>query len=73
MGQPIASSKGFKFTKVLQNATTPDGEKIVWDKETMFEWLANPKAFLKGTSMAFPGFKKEKDRADVVAYLGSLK
>jgi cytochrome c2 len=27
---------------------------------------------VKGTSMAFPGFKKETDRADVIAYLHSL-
>ena len=38
----------------------------------MFKWLENPKEMVKGTSMAFPGFKKETDRADVVAYLKSL-
>ena len=27
---------------------------------------------VKGTSMAFPGFKKPADRADVVAYLNSI-
>ena len=27
---------------------------------------------VKGTSMAFPGFKKEADRSDVIAYLNSL-
>ena len=29
--------------------------------------------YIKGTSMAFPGFKKEQDRADVVAYLNTCK
>ncbi|EOD12263.1 putative cytochrome c, partial [Emiliania huxleyi CCMP1516] len=37
--------------------------------QTMFDYLANPKKYIKGTNMAFPGFKKEKDRADCVAYL----
>jgi len=27
---------------------------------------------VKGTSMAFPGFKKETDRIDVIAYLHTL-
>ena len=27
---------------------------------------------VKGTSMAFPGFKKETDRNDVIAYLNTL-
>ena len=27
---------------------------------------------VKGTSMAFPGFKKETDRADVIAYLHAI-
>ncbi len=35
--------------------------------------LVNPKKYIKGTNMAFPGFKKEKDRADVVAYLNTMK
>eukprot|EP00962_Isochrysis_galbana_P047130 scaffold19170_cov129-Isochrysis_galbana.AAC.2 len=28
-------------------------------------YLENPKKYIKGTNMAFPGFKKEQDRADV--------
>ena len=39
----------------------------------MFSFLTSPKGFIKGTSMAFQGFKKEQDRADVVAYLNTLK
>jgi len=31
--------------------------------------LENPKKYIKGTKMAFPGFKKEEERAAVVAYL----
>ena len=38
-----------------------------------FDYLANPKKYIKGTNMAFPGFKKEQDRADVVAYLNTMK
>jgi cytochrome c2 len=37
------------------------------------DYLENPKKYIKGTNMAFPGFKKEQDRADVVAYLNTMK
>ena len=66
MGKPAATSGGFKFTKAIKTAD------ITWDKESMFAWLENPKAFVKGTSMAFQGFKKEQDRNDVIAYLSTL-
>ena len=59
-------SKGYKFTDKLTKSD------ITWDKESMFAWLANPKELVKGTSMAFPGFKKDKDRNDVIAYLMTL-
>ena len=39
----------------------------------MFDYLAAPKKYVKGTNMAFPGFKKESDRANVVAYLNAQK
>ena len=45
----------------------------VWSDENLFHFLAKPKEFVKGTNMAFPGFKKEQDRADVVAYLNTCK
>ena len=32
-----------------------------------------PSKFAKGTKMTFPGLPKVQDRADVVAYLESLK
>lgn len=66
MGKSAATSAGFKFTEKLKNA------KIVWDNESMFQWMTNPKAMVKGTSMAFPGFKKETDRAHLVSFLNTL-
>ena len=44
----------------------------VWDEETLDAWLTKPKNVVKRTKMAFPGFKKAQDRADVIAYLKSL-
>ena len=60
-------AEGFGFTP----ATKAIG--VDWTNEYLWEFLANPKKFIKGTNMAFPGFKKEQDRSDLVAYLNTLK
>ena len=40
-----------------------------WSYQDMSEFIANPKAYAKGTKMAFAGIKKPGDRADLLAYL----
>ena len=37
------------------------------------DWLYNPQQFAKGTKMTFAGLPKAQDRADVIAYLQTLK
>mmetsp|Transcript_12506 Transcript_12506/g.25287 ORF Transcript_12506/g.25287 Transcript_12506/m.25287 type:complete len:105 (-) Transcript_12506:77-391(-) len=44
---------------------------ITWSDDTLFEYLENPKKYIKGTKMVFAGLKKEKDRNDLIAYLKS--
>jgi len=44
---------------------------IVWGKETLFEYLLDPKKYIPGTKMVFPGLKSAQDRADLIAYLES--
>ena len=58
---------GFKYTDANK------GSGITWSNQTMFDYLANPKKYIKGTNMAFPGFKKQQDAADVIAYLNTQK
>ena len=58
---------GFKYTDANKNSG------VTWTNQTMFDYLQNPKKYIKGTNMAFPGFKKEQDRADVIAYLNTCK
>jgi cytochrome c2 len=42
---------------------------IIWTKQTLYDYLENPKKFIPGTKMVFAGLKKETDRADLVAFL----
>lgn len=44
-----------------------------WTAEELYAFLAGPKAYVEGTKMAFAGLKKPEDRADVIAYLQTLK
>jgi cytochrome c len=42
---------------------------VVWADETLAAYLADPKGYIPGNRMAFPGLKKEEDVQDLLAYL----
>ncbi len=64
----IATVPNYSFSPALSKDKS---EK--WDPEKLNEWLADPQHFAPGTKMTFAGLPKEQDRADVIAYLESLK
>ena len=64
-GRTAGSVEGFNYSKAMA------GSGIVWDTETLTEFLAKPKKYLKGTKMAFGGLKKPEDIENVLAYLAS--
>ena len=66
--EAMAEVSGFQFSAAME---AHKGEK--WDPEKLNQWLANPQSFAKGTKMTFAGFPKAQDRADVIAYLNTLK
>ncbi len=66
VGRPVASMPGFKYSKALARHRGK-----VWTEENLDAWLTKPRAFAKGTRMAFPGFRKAGQRAAVIAYLRS--
>ena len=68
MEENIAAVPGYQFSQAL---AAHKGEK--WDPDKLNVWLYKPQQFAKGTKMTFPGLPKVQDRADVVAYLESLK
>ena len=42
-----------------------------WTYENLDEWIKNPAAYLRGTSMSFAGIRRDNDRAAVIAYLAA--
>ena len=45
---------------------------IIWDEATLDAYLENPRKYLKGGRMAFPGLPNPTDRTNVIAYLKSF-
>lgn len=62
-GRKAGMVEGFKYSKAMMAAN------IVWDETTVDAYIASPKKYIPKNRMAFPGLKKEQDRADVIAYL----
>jgi cytochrome c len=44
-----------------------------WSEEAIYTFLKNPKEVIPGTKMGFAGIAKPADRANLVAYLATLK
>ncbi len=65
--RPIASFPGFAYS---EGFVAKASEK--WTFDALNEFIKNPKAYVKGTKMAFGGIKNEAKRADLIAYLASL-
>jgi cytochrome c len=64
----IASTPGYQFSPAL---LAHKNEK--WTPESLNVWLLRPQQFARGTKMAFPGVPRAQDRADIIAYLETLK
>jgi len=65
----VASHEGFAYSNILlEHKDRGD----VWSYENLSAFLLAPKGYAPGTKMAFPGIKSDAERANVLAYLGSL-
>ena len=67
VGRPSASVQGFSYSDAMKKAGK------TWDEATLDTYLTDPKGMVPGTKMAFAGLPKPEDRANVIAYLATLK
>ena len=44
-----------------------------WTVDDLNQFIKNPKGFVPGTAMGFAGISKDSERADLIAYLQTLK
>jgi cytochrome c len=61
--RPIATYPGYNYSKATKNAG------LIWNEDTLAQYLRAPREVVPGTRMAFGGLKKEREILDVIAYL----
>lgn len=69
MGRAAGAVEGFKYSSGLADLGAGG---LVWSEETLAAFLANPKAYVKGTKMSFAGLKSAEDQAAIAAYLATF-
>ncbi len=67
VGRRAGSKDGFIYSPAMKKST------VVWNDATLAAFLADPRAVVPGTTMAYTGDDDAKERADLVAYLKTLK
>lgn len=66
VGRTAGSLPDFNYSKALKTSG------VVWDEQTLDQWLANPQAFIPGQRMNFK-VSDPADRADIIAFLKTLR
>jgi cytochrome c len=63
IGRKAGSVPGYSYSPAMKSAN------IVWNDDTLSKYLVDPKAFIPGDKMAFPGIKDPGKLGDLLAYL----
>ena len=67
VGRKTASVSGFHYSPANQNAN------LTWTEATLDKYLQSPRTVIPGTTMTYAGVKDDAKRADLIAYLATLK
>lgn len=62
-GRKAGSAPDFKYSDAMKNSG------ITWDEKTLAAYVKDPKGFVPGNKMAFPGLKSDQEVDDLLAYL----
>lgn len=68
-GRTAGSVQDYKYSPAMAKAGAGG---LVWDDETLAEFLTKPRDFIKGTKMAFAGLKKQDEVVNLTAYLSTF-
>lgn len=66
-GRKSAAAPGFRYSPALKRAN------LTWDDKTLDAYVADPQKTVPGNLMPFSGIADAKQRADLIAYLNTLK
>jgi cytochrome c len=67
VGRKTGGVEGFRYTEANKNAGW------IWTVEKLEEYLKAPQQVIKGTNMAYAGVRNDAERANIVAFLATLK
>jgi cytochrome c len=67
VGRKAGTLAGFSFSNAMKDSG------IVWNNASLSDYLRSPMKSVPGTKMAFAGIANDGNRADVIAYLDTLK
>lgn len=70
VGRSIASVAGFKYSTAMLDYGKAAG---AWDDAKLDAYLSDPKKAVPGNKMPLGPLKKPEERADLIAYLKTLK
>jgi cytochrome c len=62
-GRKAGGVADFKYSDAMKNSN------IVWSETTVAEYVKQPKEYIPGNKMVFPGLKSDQEVADLIAYL----
>lgn len=62
-----AGTEDFAYSEANKNSG------LVWDAATLEKYLTSPKTVVPGTKMTYAGLKNDEQRADLIAYLATVK
>jgi cytochrome c len=62
-GRKAGAAENFNYSAAMKESG------VVWDDDTIRKYLNNPKDFVAGNKMAFPGIKNEDEISNLLAYL----
>ncbi|VDK85574.1 unnamed protein product [Litomosoides sigmodontis] len=63
IGRKSGTVDGYPYSTANKN------KGVVWTRETLFEYLLDPKKYIPGTKMVFAGLKKPQERADLIKFI----
>lgn len=66
VGRTAGTAPGFKYSEAMKAAGT-------WTPEALDAYLADPRKAVPGNVMPYAGVKDPQKRADIIAYLKTLK
>lgn len=69
VGNQFAHAVGFAYSQGLKDKHG----KGTWDVEDLNKLIHKPREYIPGTKMSFVGIADDKERADLIAYLMTLK